>query len=217
MKTIHSNRRVPQILLGVAFSVAAAVPTVGAASAGPVRLDLGSGIFAKGGRVSVKEHGRRRRIDSSAGPALALTLGYAVSEYVDAVASGEVATTAGIFDGTSYAALNAGARVYPLGRGLRVRPWLIGEAGWIHADATHRSLGLFGSPSHTHHWQDDGGNLQFGGGFDIPIGTHFSLGPDVRYHRTVGVFNDPGYVSAMLNLSFHIGHTDPDARTFEHK
>ena len=83
-----------------------------------------------------------------------------------------------------------------------MRPWLVGEAGVYRAQARFQSL-LF-SYSHVERTAN-GGGLNLGGGFDVPLGRLVSLGVDARWNQTLHVFNDPHFVTTMANVSFHFG------------
>jgi hypothetical protein len=44
-----------------------------------------------------------------------------------------------------------------------------------------------------------------GAGFDVPVGDLVSLGADVRWHQTIGVFDDAGFLTTMATVAFHFG------------
>jgi hypothetical protein len=166
------------------------------------RIDLTPGVLAAGSDVSFTEDGVRRTADTSVGPAIRLGGGYKLTEHFDLSASAQGANTSGEFFGrrVGYTGITGGTRFYPLGRDTRVRPWLVGEAGWYHAHS--RFDFVIGSVSER---SADGGGLNVGTGFDVPIGRHFSVGFDTRWNQTLGLFNDPGYLTTNANLGFHFG------------
>lgn len=175
---------------------------------------LASNLFVRGAQAEVKD--TRYRIDlrggalaaetgrvHGAGPVLALGAGYLFSDRIDLTATGGTAAHGALLFGRteSFGSLTAGARYYPIGRDRRVRPWLAGETGWYHTRTVESSL--FGG-SHTQRVAD-GGGINIGTGFDIPLGRYVSLGTDVRYHQTIGVTSNPGFLTTLANLSFHFG------------
>lgn len=161
------------------------------------RVDVRPGALAWGSTIdggSEPAHG--------AGPAIAVGGGYRLTDHVEVDASAQAAAQGlTLFGRTqSYGSLTAGGRWFPLGSETVVRPWLGGEAGWYHARSTFATL--FGSESRS----ADGGGFNVGTGFDVPVGSRVSIGADVRYHQTLGVFDDPGFVTTLANVSFHFGH-----------
>ncbi len=178
---------------GAATADAAATPDT------RYRIDVRAGALP----VGTEGHG--------AGPALGLGAGYALTEHVDLTASGDVAAHgAALFgDSESFRSITAGARLYPLGRHTVVRPWLGAEGGWY--GVRHVEDSLYFSHYYTPHVESrvrdsNGGGINFGSGVDVPLGRHVSIGTDVRYHQTLGVFDDPGFLTTMANVSFHFGH-----------
>ena len=136
-----------------------------------------------------------------AGPSVAIGAGYAVTEHIELGATAQTAGSVELFgDSIRYTSVTGGCRYYLLGRARPVRPWLIVQTGWYRADST--SFRLFGG---TRTRADNAAGVNLGGGFDVPIGKLVSLGLDVRYHQTFGVFDDPGFVTTMANVAFHFG------------
>jgi hypothetical protein len=167
------------------------------APARPFRLDVSFGALAGGSDAVVGDDG----IDTDPGLAGALGFGYAVTEHVEVGATTQAATSTLILDdNVGYTSVTAGARVYPLGRDLRVRPWLVGQGGWYRARITREVL-FADDVSETEH----GGGINGGAGIDVPLGRLVSIGVDARYHQTFGVFDDPGFVTTMANVAFHFG------------
>jgi hypothetical protein len=172
-----------------------------------IRIDLRAGAKIAGTDPDVTIAGERVHAKSSQGIGLGLGLGYALNDTFDVVLDGESTgegTKLHLFDsGTAatFDSITAGMRYYPFGRRHRVRPWLIGEGGWYDGHAATFDNGIF---HHEHHSvSDSGGGLNVGAGFDVPVGHLVSLGADVRYNKTLGVFDDPSNATAMAHLSFH--------------
>ena len=189
-------------LLVPAILAACLARHAGAANDARYRIDLRGGALAWGEDPKVRSGYELDSADT--GPALGIGAGYRLNDHFDIGASSLAASKSTVLFGrtTSYAALTAGPRYYPFGRDLRVRPWLAGEAGWYHGRS---SLSLLFHNTRTER-SGDGGGLNAGSGFDVPVGRHVSLGADVRYHQTLGVFeSNPGFVTTMANVSFHFG------------
>ena len=172
-----------------------------------MRIDLRAGAKIAGSDPEVRIAGDEVHAESSQGLGLGIGVGYALSEHFDLAADAESTgegTDLSLFDsGTSasFDSVTAGVRYYPIGRRRWVRPWLIGEAGWYHAEAAVFESGLF--HRERHEVDDDGGGLNVGAGFDVPVGRLVSLGAGIRYNKTLGVFDDPSYTTAMAQVSFH--------------
>jgi hypothetical protein len=47
--------------------------------------------------------------------------------------------------------------------------------------------------------------LNVGGGLDVPIGKLVSVGVDLRYHQTFGVFDNAGFMTTLAHVAFHFG------------
>jgi Outer membrane protein beta-barrel domain len=185
-----------------AVAVLLASTTVSAAPATRWRIDTGAGALAAGNDVSFTDHGVRRTADTEVGPALRLGAGYRLTDRFDLNASAQVASTDAALYGRDigYTALTGGTRCYPWGRDLRVRPWLLGEAGWYRAESR---VQLFGA-SYTERTAN-GAGFNLGSGFDVPLGRFISLGFDARWNQTVGVFDNPGFLTTTANLGVHFG------------
>ncbi len=169
-----------------------------AASDGRYRIELRGGAVAWGQSVDSADSATR-----GAGPALGLGAGYRVTDHVELDASAlGAAQGGGLFVGRtrSYDSVTAGGRYFFLGPDAVVRPWLGGEGGWYRARTSEYSL--FGA---TVTRVADGGGVDVGTGFDVPLGRLVSIGTDVRYHQTLGVFDDPGFVTTLATVSFHFG------------
>lgn len=159
------------------------------------RIDLRGGALAWGDAVEGHEAAH------AAGPALAIGAGYRLTEHAEIDASAQAAAQgATLFGRTqSYSSVTAGGRWLFFGRDAVVRPWLGGEAGWYEGRSSVSTL--FGTETRV----ADGGGFNVGTGFDVPLGSLVSIGADVRYHQTLGVFDDPGFVTTLANVSFHFG------------
>jgi Outer membrane protein beta-barrel domain len=189
-------------LLVPAILAACLARNAAATNDGRYRIDLRAGALAWGQDPKVR--GGYKLETADAGPALGIGGGYRLNDHFDIGGSGQAASKSTVLFGrtTSYTSLTAGPRYYPFGRDLRFRPWLAGEAGWYHGRST---LSLLLRNTRTER-SGDGGGLNAGTGFDVPVGRLVSLGADVRYHQTLGVFgNNPGFVTTMANVSFHFG------------
>jgi hypothetical protein len=110
--------------------------------------------------------------------------------------------------------LTFGARVHALSPDHRLRPWLIGEAGWYRASAEVDEIPTRGSciphcPIFSffglHHsgGPDDGFGFNVGAGFDVAVTRWLSIGPDVRYHRAVNVLGNLEFITTTANAALH--------------
>jgi hypothetical protein len=189
------------LLLGhvAAHDASAAEPTR------PLRLDVEGGALVAGSDVDVSIGSTDVSLDTDAGPALSVGVGYAVIDQLEVGAAFHAASTDGDFfdSDVDYIGLTAGLRYYPLGRAVMVRPWLTAAGGWYHAEADLNYISLFGPVDDDR--TDDGGGVNVGGGLDVPIGRRVSVGGDLRYHRTFGVFDDPGFLTTMVNVAVYFG------------
>ena len=159
------------------------------------RIDVRGGALAWGNAVEGSEpaHG--------AGPALGVGGGYRVTDHVEVDASAQAAARGALFGRTeSFDFVTAGGRYVFFGSDAVVRPWLGGEAGWYQGRSSVTTI--FGG---TDTRVATGGGFNVGTGFDVPLGRLVSIGADVRYHQTLGVFDDPGFVTTLANVSFHFG------------
>lgn len=188
--------------LAVLVSVVLTCRAHAADSAGPYRVDVGLGAVVWGSGVTV--HRDRQRLSASGAPgaAASLGLGYAIGKHFDLVVDGSV-TASDLFDTVEFGSVAGGARYYPLGRDVRVRPWLIAETGWYETSVARTDL-LSGGSSRV---SEAGAGFAAGAGLDVPLGRHFSIGPDVRFQQVLGAFDDPHLVVAMVRTSFHFGGT----------
>jgi hypothetical protein len=175
----------------------------------PVRLEIEAGALVAGSDATVDIAGSNVSIDTGVGPAFAVGAGYALTDHLEVGGAFHAASTdAELFaDDVSYIALTPHLRYYPLGRAVIVRPWLAVAGGWYRADADLGSFSLFGSNQDDDR-ADDGGGMNFGGGLDVPIGRRVSLGAALRYHQTLGVFDDPGFLTTMVNVGVYFGGTE---------
>lgn len=171
-----------------------------------MRIDIKGGALVAGNDAHVTIDGKPERARADVGAATGLGVGYRLSDLFDATIDSD--WTSNISSepiDASYTSVTAGARFYPIGRDHVVRPWLLGEAGWYHGEAEKTvKRGEFPfSRVHTSSTDDDGGGLNIGAGFDVPVGRLVSLGAGLRYNQTLGVFDDPGYLTTMAQVSFH--------------
>lgn len=183
-----------------------AYPASAVEPARPLRLDIEGGALVAGSDVEVDFGGRDVSLDTDVGPALAFGVGYALIDHLEVGGTFHAASTGGdLFDSdVDYIALAAGLRYYPLGRAVIVRPWLQAAGGWYRAEADLNTITIFGTSSDDDR-ADNGGGVNFGGGFDVPIGRRVSIGGDLRYHQTLGVFDDPGFLTTMVNVAVYFG------------
>jgi hypothetical protein len=112
-------------------AIAATATGAGATSPTRVRIDAGIGALAAGSDASFSEDGERYTAETDGGPALRVGAGYRLTDRFDLNASAQAASASThLFERTAgYTSITGGTRFYPLGRDLRVRPLLIGEAG----------------------------------------------------------------------------------------
>jgi hypothetical protein len=160
------------------------------------RVDVRGGALAWGNSVEGHEPAQ------GAGPALAVGAGYRLTEHTEIDASAQAAAQGATLFGRTqtYDSVTAGGRYLFFGSDAVVRPWLGGEAGWYQGRSSVTTL--FGG---TDTRVANGGGFNVGTGFDVPLGRLVSIGADVRYHQTLGVFDDPGFVTTLANVSFHFG------------
>jgi len=188
---MRTNQRLGTITsITLAIGVLCAPVVAGAAeSERRIRIDVEGGAMP-GGSKGVEP-----------GPALGVGVGYALTDHIELGADAQTAAHVNIFDRTTgFSSVTAGARYYVLGRSGAVQPWLIGQGGWYSGSVTQPRL--FAS---TIHHTDSGGGVNVGAGFDVPVGKLVSLGADVRWNQTIGVLDDPGYVTTLANVAFHFG------------
>jgi hypothetical protein len=191
------------ITLAVGHIVAGTVSAVEPAR--PVRLDIEGGALVAGSDVEVDFGGSDVSLDTDVGPALSFGAGYAFIDQLEVGGAFHAASTDGdLFDSdVDYTAVTAGLRYYPLGRAVVVRPWLQVAGGWYRAEADLNSITVGASSDDDR--ADNGGGMNFAGGFDVPIGRRVSVGGDLRYHQTFSVFDDPGFLTTMVNVAVYFG------------
>jgi hypothetical protein len=193
----------------LAITLLAGHITAGAASAvepaRPVRLDIEGGALVAGSDVDVNINGGDVSLDTDVGPAFSFGAGYARIDQLEVGGAFHAASTDGeLFDSdVDYTAVTAGLRYYPLGRAVVVRPWLQVAGGWYRAEADFDTITIGTSSDDDR--AENGGGMNFGGGFDVPIGRRVSVGGDLRYHQTFGVFDDPGFLTTMVNVAVYFG------------
>jgi opacity protein-like surface antigen len=102
--------------------------------------------------------------------------------------------------------LSAGVRVRPLPPTARVRPWVGADVGWYRGDVSMQigsldhHVGVVGaSPPRTQ--IDDGVGGSVGGGVDVRVIEHLSVGVDVRYHNAPNVLGGFAFVTTLATLS----------------
>jgi hypothetical protein len=167
----------------------APVVTRAADNARPVRIDIEPGALAAGTN------------GVEAGPALAVGAGYALTDSFEVGGHVQTAADVRLFDrSVGYTSVTGGGRYYVLGRAAAVQPWLIGQAGWYQGTISVSKV-LGGSYRRT----ENGGGVNMGAGFDVPVGNLVSLGTDVRWHQTIGVFDNAGFLTTMATVAFHFG------------
>jgi outer membrane protein W len=195
MHTIGQLRRSPMrpgTAAAIAFAIGvlcASVAAHAAESERRIRIDVAGGAMAAGSD------------GVQAGPALGIGVGYAFTDHLEVGANAQTAADIKLFDRSmGFNSVTVGGRYYVLGRSGAVRPWLIGQGGWY--EGTVDDSKLFGSTTHR---EDSGGGLNVGAGFDVPIGNLVSLGTDIRWNQTIGVFNDPGFLTTLATVAFHFG------------
>jgi outer membrane protein W len=175
----------------------------------PIRLEIGGGALVAGSDATVDIGGSDVSIDTGVGPALSVGAGYALIDHLEVGATFHAASTdAELFaEDVSYVALTPYLRYYPLARAVIVRPWLAVGGGWYRA---HADLGTFSFSGNDpdDDRTEDGGGMNFAGGLDVPIGRRVSVGADLRYHQTLGIFDDPGFLTTMVNVGVYFGGTD---------
>jgi len=188
----------------LAMLVAASV-TVAVEATRPFRLDVEGGALVAGSDVETDIGGSSVSVDPDVGPALSIGAGYALNDYFEVGGAFHAASSDGdLYDSdVDYTAITAGLRCYPLGRAVVVRPWLSVAGGWYHAEADLNYISLFGPVDDDR--SENGGGLNFGGGLDVPIGRRVSVGGAVRYHQTFGIFDDPGFLTTMVNVAVYFG------------
>jgi hypothetical protein len=165
------------------------VVTRAADNARPVRIDIEPGALAAGTN------------GVEAGPALAVGAGYALTDSFEVGGHVQTAADVRLFDrSVGYTSVTGGGRYYVLGRATAVQPWLIGQAGWYQGTISVSKL-LGGSYRRT----ENGGGVNMGAGLDVPVGNLVSLGTDVRWHQTIGVFDNAGFLTTMATVAFHFG------------
>ena len=182
----------PRTIVTTALAIGvlcAPIVSTAAEKARPIRIDVEPGALAAGTN------------DVDAGPAFAIGAGYALTDAVELGAHAQTAANVELFDrSVGYTSVTAGARYYVLGRAAAVQPWLIGEAGWYQGTACGvealRPL---------HRADAERGGINMGAGFDVPVGKLVSLGTDVRWHQTFGVFDNDGFLATMATVGFHFG------------
>ncbi len=184
-------------------AVAAAAIGVTAASArAGVRLDLDGGAALGTSDVAVGHGTSAHRTRSRNGVGYGVGVGTDVNRWVDVGVQFQQSLAAAFLrDGVNLTSITAGPRVYPLGRDHRVRPWVTGQVGWYHGDATVDSLF---SSTHEHR-TDDGFGFNAGGGLDVQLTPRFSLGTDLRYHQAVGVLDGIHQFTPMVNVAYTFG------------
>jgi hypothetical protein len=154
-----------------------------------IRIDVEGGAMA-GGSKGVEPGG-----------ALGVGVGYALTDHLEVGANAQTADHINIFDrSTGFSSVTAGARYYILGRSGPVLPWLIGQGGWYSGSVTESDI--FRPITHR---EDSGGGVNVGAGFDVPVGKLVSVGTDIRWNQTIGVLNDPGFVTTLATVAFHFG------------
>jgi Outer membrane protein beta-barrel domain len=176
-------------------------------------ITLAIGVLCAPVLAHAAESERRIRIDVeggamptgsngvAAGPALGIGVGYALTDHVELGANAHAASDVHIFDRSmGFGSVTAGARYYILDRSAAVRPWVIGQGGWYTGSVSESNL--FGPT--THH-EDSGGGVNVGAGCDVPVGKLVSLGTDIRWNQTIGLLNDPGYLTTLATVAFHFG------------
>jgi hypothetical protein len=103
--------------------------------------------------------------------------------------------------------VTAGCRLYAGPPWHRVRPWLVAQMGWYRANGRV-------TESCYHHYagcgryldrdSDSGFGVNVGGGFDVYLARHVSLGLDVRYHNAIDVLGGFDFVTTMAGLTLHV-------------
>jgi hypothetical protein len=190
---------IPFLLLTVALS--APIGSAAADPERPTRIDLNGGALAGGTDASVREHGTRTTAEVDAGPAVGVGAGYALTDHLEVGGHVLAADSPALFGhSVGYTSVTAGCRYYLLGRSGPVQPWLIGQGGWYRGAS--RFSTVFGSDTNR---DENGAGVNAGGGLDVPIGKLVSVGVDLRYHQTLGVFDNAGFVTTMANVAFHFG------------
>src|SRR5262249_49193545 len=135
------------------------------------------------------------------GPAVGIGVGYALTDHLELGANAQATEDINIFDRSiGFNSVTVGGRYYVLGRSRAVRPWLIGQGGWYQGAVDDSKL--FGPTTHR---EDSGGGVNVGAGFDVPVGKLVSLGTDIRWNQTIGVLNDPGFLTTLATVAFHFG------------
>jgi len=182
------SHTIPLLTLVIGM-LCAPVVTRAADNARPVRIDIEPGALAAGTN------------GVEAGPALAVGAGYALTDSFEVGGHVQTAADVRLFDrSVGYTSVTGGGRYYVLGRAAAVQPWLIGQAGWCHGTISVSKL-LGGSYRRT----ENGGGVNMGAGLDVPVGNLVSLGTDVRWHQTIGVFDNAGFLTTMATVAFHFG------------
>jgi hypothetical protein len=182
------SHTIPLLTLVIGM-LCAPVVTGAADNARPVRIDIEPGALAAGTN------------GVEAGPALAVGAGYALTDSFEVGGHVQTAADVRLFDrSVGYTSVTGGGRYYVLGRAAAVQPWLIGQAGWYQGTISVSKL-LGGSYRRT----ENGGGVNMGAGLDVPVGNLVSLGTDVRWHQTIGVFDNAGFLTTMATVAFHFG------------
>jgi hypothetical protein len=188
--------------------------SVGLLSETPVeatwRIDIEGGAFVPGSSVTIGNGGEGDQTevstDFNVGGSVAVGGGYSLNDYVElggqfqsSISGIDIGIASDTFNVSS---LTFGPRLYALPSTYRVRPWVVGQIGWYRA---HGEVGAFGAGINQ---TDNGFGANVGGGMDVAVSQHVSLGVDARYHHPVDVFDGLQFVTTMFNVGLHFGAAD---------